>query len=159
MSSTLKKPGNPLGLPGFFMPWPAPNCRAGLWRQKHCRHRFVNGQVAQKTSAGIFAAMGSRKRFCTWLAHKAWKAPMAAIGLPWELMVPFVCNAMCTWPVKTGAPPARTTDEKKPPAKRRLAWLQLVMQVIAHSREHSAFIDAFEGDQRIVPHHLVAVIQ
>ena len=105
MSSTLKKPGNPLGLPGFFMPWPAPNCRAGLWRQKHCRHRFVNGQAAQKTSAGIFAAMGSRKRFCTWLAHKAWKAPMAAIGLPWELMVPFVCNAMCTWPVKTGAPP------------------------------------------------------
>ena len=50
-------------------------------------------------------------------------------------------------------------DEKKPPAKRRLAWLQLVMQGIAHSREHSAFIDAFEGDQRIVPHHLVAVIQ
>jgi hypothetical protein len=34
-----------------------------------------------------------------------------------------------------------------------------VVQVIAHSREHPAFIDAFEGDQRIVPHHLVAVIQ
>lgn len=84
MSSTLKKPGNPLGLPGFFMPWPAPNYRAGLWRQKHCRHRFVNGQVAQKTSAGIFAALGQPQTVLH-LVGKAWKAPMAAIGLLWGL--------------------------------------------------------------------------
>ncbi len=62
-------------------------------------------------------------------------------------------------PAVKQAPRQHERQAKKPPAKRRLAWLQLVMQVIAHSREHSAFIDAFEGDQRIVPHHLVAVIQ
>ncbi len=55
--------------------------------------------------------------------------------------------------------PRQHERQAKNRLQRRLAWLQLVMQVIAHSREHSAFIDAFEGDQRIVPHHLVAVIQ
>ncbi len=59
------------------------------------------------------------------------------------------------------ARPASTSDrreKKKTACKEAVGVVVPVMQVIAHSREHSAFIGAFEGDQRIVPHHLVAVI-
>ena len=47
--SAFKKPGNPSGLPDFFHATIHPKIAGpALGGKKHCRHRFANGQFAQK---------------------------------------------------------------------------------------------------------------